>query len=40
MLRYPVIREVNTRQALVCALVMRNFRQKCPCGGLQCQSMD
>ncbi len=40
MLRYPVFRKVNTRQALACLVVVRNFRQKCLRGGLQCQSMD
>jgi hypothetical protein len=40
MLRYPVFRKVNAQQALACSVVVRNFRQKCPCGGLQCQSMD
>lgn len=33
MLRYPELRKMNPRQAVACALVMRVFRQQCPCGG-------
>lgn len=34
MLRYPVMRKQNPRQAAACALVMREFRRKRPWGEL------